>query len=327
MKKESVIIGSAAIKYHFSDFRNPKDIDILIRKEDFLKKTIKLDEEIESIKESNNGLSAIVKFADIPLNYEYLFADGQKSLEVILDALCDTSDYAPIEVLYSLKKGHIHFPVKFNKHIKDLEFLRGKIISNNSIILPDYFKSSIDLADKLPALTELHFKETEKRLGKLRTPKMNQTTEQFFGKSKKYVKSYYIHDNMHLAVAHLDDGPIYKLILKDGSEVETVENKWRNLNLLKKTYCVLEEVYVIALERKILPSLFGDLKEEWTPRQAFDWALMRVCTTLCDGFFREFAVRGYELIQTYYDKYYVEKFFNKISNYEKDEEIETGERK
>jgi len=327
--KKAVVIGSMAMKHHFPDFpRVAMDKDIIIRKADF-EEMINAPEidavyGIESVKiNEEHGLSAIVKFKSDPVPYEYLFADGQKSLELILDQLSFGNDYAPVNVLYSIKKAHIHFPVKFDKHIQDLMFLREKLREKKGISLHDDLSAAIDLLETYPALTDLHFKETEKRLGKLRTPKMNQTKEDFFGKSKNYVRSFYEHDNMHLAIAHAGL-PIYHDILKDGSEVETDWYKWDQLNLQRKVWCVLEEVYVIALERKVLPWMFdpGEPKtaKYYSAKQAFDWALMRVCTTLCDGFFREFAVRAYNLIQEQYDPEYVNKFFKNISKYEQIEE-------
>ena len=80
-----------------------------------------------------------------------------------------------------------------------------------------------------------------------------------------------------------------------------------------KCKCVLEEAYVIALERKILPMIFGAGKG-YTSDEAFDWALMRICTTLCSGWFREFATKNYFIIKKLYNKDYVEKF---LTAYEK----------
>lgn len=323
---KAIVIGSTAMKYHFPDFpRVSMDRDIIIRKSDFQEVVnysyeVKMD--IDKIKYAENGLSAIVKFSTDPVPYEYLFADGQKSLEIILDHLSDDSGYASPEVLYSIKKAHIHFPIKFDKHIQDLMFLRGKLRKKMGLDIQEDLSAESDLVDHFPALTELHLKETEKRLGKLRTPKMDQTKEEFFGKSKNYVRSYYEHDNMHLAISEMHtDKPIYLRILKDGSEVETDHEKWKKLTVQEKIWCVLEEVYVIALERKVLPWMFdpADPKEVkyYSPEEAFDWALMRVCTTLCDGFFREFAVRAYDVIKGSYDPNYVNRFFNNISKYER----------
>ncbi len=331
MSKDYIIIGSKAIKHHFPDFpRIPMDIDVICSKTIYLD-CLKDKHLIESVKENEN--SAIIKWNDMATPVEYLFSDGIESFEMLLRDSDFEGDYAPIEILYSLKKAHIHFPIKFQKHIEDLMFLREKLREKYKLDFETDLKLYHDILNKSLDLTELHFKETEKRLGKLKTPKMNQNTKMFFGKSEKYIKSYYIHDNIHLAIAH-DQDPIYLSILKEGAEVETDVHRWSPLTLQQKIWCVLEEVYVIALERKIIPQLF-DIKylpalinDEKSIRQygmmsdkeAFDWALMRVCTTLCDGFFREFAVRAYDEIQKQYDKNYVDKFFKNIGKYEKKED-------
>jgi len=71
--------------------------------------------------------------------------------------------------------------------------------------------------------------------------------------------------------------------------------------------CVLEESYVIALERKIIPMLNG-ISEPISSKDAFNWSLMRICTTLCSGWFREFATDNWSKIINFYDKNYVLKF-------------------
>lgn len=321
-KKNLVIIGSQAMKHHFPDFpRIPADCDVICTKETFSKvyRAARAFGTLKTI-QGDGGWSNIIRYTDISYPVEYLFSDGQKSLELILDQFSD-NEYAPIPVLYSIKKAHIHFSIKFDKHIQDFMFLRKKLREIKEISLEADLGSESDLLDSYPALTELHFKETEKRLGKLRTPKMNQSVEKFFGKSKKFVKSYYVHDNMHKAIAELHSGsPIYESILKEGKEVETDYELWKKLSIQEKIWCVLEEVYVIALERKIIPSLFQSDISLYTPKEAFDWALMRVCTTLCDGFFRDFAVRAYDQVQQQYNPNYVELFFKSIGKYEKPEE-------
>lgn len=45
-----------------------------------------------------------------------------------------------------------------------------------------------------------------------------------------------------------------------------------------------------------------------TSQEAFDWALMRICTTLCSGWFRQFATDNFYRIKEYYNPKYVEKF-------------------
>jgi hypothetical protein len=317
----TMVIGSTAMEKWYSDFpRHPKDTDVICPKAAFLAAKEFDSERIEYIKENEH--SAIIKWKDFGKPIEYLFSDNVRSFKIILTQMQNKSGYATPDVLYSLKKAHIHFPIKFQKHIKDLMFLRQKLREEKQISLEQDLMSESDLLEKWPALTTLHFLDTEHRVGKLKTPKMDQTTKEFFGKSKKYIKSYYEHDNMHWAIKHMQL-PVYHHILKSNSEVETDHESWKMLSLQNKIWCVLEEVYVIALERKILPGLFDKgykFNDQYNdPKQAFDWALMRVCTTLCNGFFREFAVRAYDEIQKQYNSDYVNLFFKNINKYEKEE--------
>lgn len=327
MSRQMVVIGSfALLEDDFQSFRkNIADMDIVMPKA-YFPQFIE-NEEIEWRTVSDEALhmadSIKLKFKSQKLPIEILFSDGVSSLELILEQICKNKLYAPIEVLYSLKKAHIHFPIKFRKHIMDLMYMRYKLREKLGITLDQDLNAESDLLDHFPALTEMHFRETEKRRGKLKTPKMAESKAQFFGKSKNYVKSYYVHDNMHLAMAH-DQDPIYLRILKEEAEVETDHELWKKLTIQQRIWCVLEEVYVIALERKILPQMFEEQVDKYyTPEEAFDWALMRVCTTLCDGFFRDFAVRAFDEINKQYNPDYVKTFFNNIYKYEPNQKEES----
>lgn len=313
-----VIIGSAALKEHFPDLRTPKDIDIVMTQSKFDCTIEEYSHEISSIQHSPTGLSHIVKFDCFDQAREYFIADKQEGLKKLLD-YSHKGHYANLGTLYSLKKSHIHRPIKFDKHIRDIHILRSLIRKQENISSYDDISSvGKDLCDINPELTEVLIRDTENRLGKLKTPKMNQSTEEFFGKSKKYVKSYYHHDDMHKAIAKLHKGKVmYEEILRDGSEVETDIDKWKTLSVTERLWCVLEEVYVIALERKILPIMFEKDAPYWEPEQAFNWALMRVCTTLCDGFFRDFAVKAYMHLKRRYNSNYVDIFLNQISQYDR----------
>jgi hypothetical protein len=69
---------------------------------------------------------------------------------------------------------------------------------------------------------------------------------------------------------------------------------------------------VIALERRIIPMLNG-CGEVVTSKKAFEWSLMRICTTLCSGWFRQFATDNYVKILEYYNPNYVQKFLKSES--------------
>jgi hypothetical protein len=64
---------------------------------------------------------------------------------------------------------------------------------------------------------------------------------------------------------------------------------WLKMTFEEQCNCVIEEAYAIALERIMIPMIFIGNRSS-TPEEAYRHALMRICTTLCSGWFREFAL-------------------------------------
>lgn len=293
-----LVVGSKALKYNYPDLDiYPKDTDVIGSREEakFLIENLNPS----SIKEGNGIISLynIMNRNQIfdTRNVEILLTDNSlaNSLYIDNEKAKDGLKYATPETLFSLKKSHIHFPLKFKKHIKDYCFLSDKLGNN----------------DKLKDITKIAFSETEDRLGKLKTPSLMKSTKKFFGQSTKYVKSYFIHDEMHDMVAHYEE-PIYHKMLESKDSVKCLKSLWDNFSYEDKCKCVLEEAYVIALERKILPAIFG-AQTFYTSTESIEWALMRICTTLCSGWFRQFATDNYIKIYDMYNRNYVEDFLTK----------------
>ena len=101
------------------------------------------------------------------------------------------------------------------------------------------------------------------------------------------VKKIYDHDYLHTLVA-FDSVPIYVKMLRDPSLAWCEKSVWDTFTDSEKTRCVAEETYVIAIERFMVPS-------NWkTPAKlAYMKALNKVCTTLCSGWFRDWAIDHY----------------------------------
>jgi len=287
-----LIVGSKALKHHFPNFpREVNDLDVI----GYANNAIMLEKILQPKEVKKTEYTILLKNITYKTevydtdNVEILLADQSESLQKYLEH--DKGKiFASKEVLYSLKKSHINFPIKFKKHIHDYCFLHEQLYGE----------------DILSQITKLNYKETEKRFGELKTPKLNKSVESFFDQSKEYVKSYFVHDDIHQVMSHYDK-PLYLKMQKDPTLAKCDKDLWRVFPYEHKIQCVLEEAYVIALERKILPMLFGGGKG-YTNDEAFDWALMRICTTLCSGWFREFATNNYFIIKMLYNKNYVEKF-------------------
>ena len=190
-----LIIGSKALKYHFPQIkREVKDIDIIGYNDDLNM----LCEMLSPTEVKKCKYSIILKniqnkthFFDCN-NVELILADESESLKMYLKYNRDHI-YASKEVLFSLKKSHIHYPIKFEKHIGDFN------------LLFNYFEG----IDILSHITIIHEKETEIRLGKLKTPSLNKSVDQFFGQSKDYVTSFFVHDDIHKVMSHYDT-PLYE---------------------------------------------------------------------------------------------------------------------
>ncbi len=293
-----LIVGSKALKYHFPNLnREVKDIDIIGTKGD-------IDYLIEILCPervvSTKWLTTLFKIKKKDSffntdNVEILNSTGSRSLSMYLKHRENSEPFlhglrwASKEVLLSLKKSHINFPIKFNKHIIDYNILLNELKE-----------------DKLRNITKLNFQETKERFGELKTPSLKNKTTEFFGQSEKFVKYFYVHDDLHKVMAHYNQ-PIYSDMQIDESNAWCEKSIWDGFEFDKKIKCVLEEAYVIALERKIIPMLNG-ISEPISSKSAFDWALMRICTTLCSGWFREFATDNWSKIVDQYDKDYVLKF-------------------
>lgn len=298
-----IVVGSRALHYYNNcDY---KDIDIIATniELDFLEKFLKPDKiKIGLGIKSLIGIkqNIIDGFNFDRSNIEILLADESPALIKYYN-LNSTGlmniDIANIETLYSLKKSHIYFPIKFQKHISPYLILHDKM--NGVDILSD--------------ITNMNKKETEERLGKLKTPKLNKSTKEFFGQSEKFVKSYFIHDDIHKAVAYNLNHPVYEKLQKDEDSVWCSKDLWEKLEYDEKLYCVLEEAMVISLERKILPCLYGGRKY-WESEKSLKWSLMRICTTLCSGYFREFALHNYNNLIDKHNPNYVEDFLKKVEN-------------
>lgn len=122
-------------------------------------------------------------------------------------------------------------------------------------------------------------------------PNLNRTKEDFFrGDSVDYI---YDHDSLHEAVARFDR-PMYTRYAIEGHEVLSSKLKFDMLSYSDRIQGVLEETYVLALERSLIPH------PDATPEQAFLTALEKVCTSITSGWFREFAWENYdEIVSTH----------------------------
>lgn len=256
-----ILIGSKASSFFYDC--TVKDIDVVLSEEE-LKNTFGLSfNGAEFLKVENVEFmsTSVLNNADIPLcNYlETVEILGQYCLVQI----------PSVEILWAIRRSHIHRPLNFPKHMFHLNKLRDLFV--------DPKDSTIEFLRKRTKLTKAAYKDM--------VPSLNKTNEDFFD---DYVKKVYNHDDIHEIVAFYDE-PIYKKLKIDQSKAKCEKDLWFLLHPIDKIYAVQEECMVIALERFLIP---GKIK---SPKVAFLKALEKVCTNLTSGFFRDFAIDNYRL--------------------------------
>jgi hypothetical protein len=137
-------------------------------------------------------------------------------------------------------------------------------------------------------------------------PKLNTSKKVFFNPDDG-IKYVYDHDSIHRAVAFTQGIPVYTLFQKDGEEVFSDKKKFFDLPFEYQLQSVAEEAAVLAVERAHVPH------GKMSPRDAWVYAVEKVCTTISSGWWREFAYENYYKVMEIYPMDYLEKFKTALS--------------
>jgi len=168
-----------------------------------------------------------------------------------------------------IKRSHLWRDLSFQKHIthyhKHLAKYRAGFKEVDELILENRTKLT------MAAYPQGH-------------PSLKKSVKDFFD---DYVEKKYNHDYLHELVAY-HDKPLYTQLQRDSSSAWCDKDLWDKLSTADKIKCVAEEAQVIAIERFLVPSNWN-----YAPRHAYLKALDKVCTTLCSGWFRDFAIDNY----------------------------------
>lgn len=175
-----------------------------------------------------------------------------------------------------VKRSHLHRDLGFDKHITHYHRYL-------SIYADEYTHDDWNFLSERIDQTKIRFPKGN--------PNLMQSKEDFFD---DYVDKKYDHDYLHTLVA-FDDSPVYTKMLRDPKLAWCEKEKWLNLIHRERINAVAEETLVIALERFMVPSNW-----KHAPKHAYMKALKKVCTTLCSGWFRDFAIDNYpEIVGVY----------------------------
>jgi hypothetical protein len=110
---------------------------------------------------------------------------------------------------------------------------------------------------------------------------------------------------------------MYTYLLLDENHVYCCPSAWKEFSQEDKVKCVLEETYVTAIERYLAPVYFKKpeaILTEGIQIDSFKKSLIKVCTTMCSGFFRDFAINNYFMILNSMDTLYFDKFLKEYKH-------------
>ncbi len=276
-----LIGGSVALKHWLKDESVfPKDTDYFCYRVDCPFDLTRFEESICNF-----------LYTDKTNKREVFIVDNCPPLQWVLKNNID-STYMDLSNLLVLKNAHKHFYLgkykKSFKHLIDYSRLLKCIFlsSKQKSISEEYSRWLIEWA---------YFNDS--RL--LHFPKLDKSKTEFFNPSVKY---FVEHDLIHEKVA-IEDKPAYTKCLT--GEVMFSNKLFNQLDYQSKVNMVLEESFVLALERCLIPMFKGETYlPAITPEEAFKYSLTRVSTNISSGAFRSFAADNFDIIfQQYLNKH------------------------
>lgn len=203
---------------------------------------------------------------------------------------------APVIFLAAMKKAHLILPSsspeKWKRHSSDYAILKkilreqqAKTTTTQAMTACGHFiYDAWHPTNYAKTFFDMHRAECLARQKK--PPKLAQDKKGFFGDEPYEI---FDHDSIHEALA-FPLRPAYEQ-MKDG-EVMCSKKKWDKMPEHERLRCVVEEAGILALERSILPALFlnrGYRGQRW----AYEHALMKICTTITSGFFRDYCIESW----------------------------------
>ncbi len=297
-----LLIGSEAAKFHYKDFREPHDIDVITNMQE-LNNWFKLNKDnVVSLMPNEQCTKYKAKLVS-GKQVEFELAEHRATgHELLFSSKIDSSfissfhgelncevKVAPPAVLLAIKRSHLEFQIHWTKNIQDYHWLKN-------CFSPIVFSN---IYEKLWNMSKARTKETQAWYKKPKID-LDMSNEDFFKKSQKSLGRIYNHDDIHKVVMFYDE-PMYMKIKEDQTKAKCSKKLFFKLSQEDRIKCVQEEAMVIALERVIIPALEKDPKAIMLGDYVYETAIMRICTTLTKGWFRDFTIENYPSLFSTYD--------------------------
>lgn len=282
-----ILVGSmAAAVWHPELWTSPADIDLLVLPDEMPNLPFPCIPYKGGLRGEHDGKIVDVSVAwEGSSNMSFIWRADLRRRDVVVHGLpvvVPSMDWLfALKVSHRYRKDYRHFA----KTMRDYHVMR-------------------DIGCKIPDMDWLRMRERE-TYTKAR-PKLNVSKTAFFADATNVYP--YDHDSIHVAVAHLGK-PAYEFYKGDTAEVMCSRKKWDECSEDVRLHGVLEEAYVLALERSQIPHA-GKI----SPRDSFMIAMEKVCTSITSGWFRDFAYDNYYTVLAMYSDDYVDKFEQGIKN-------------
>jgi hypothetical protein len=312
LKNMMLLIGSRALKFYLSDYmadKTPNDWDFISTEKDYLAYVEKHKDSIVYIQEKRYGYT-IYQHKIGPIEIEIV--EKRPSTQFLYNhpLIHFTYDWSQKDwsepyqlpyffILLLLKKSHrfLKNSPHFLKTMRDYNRMKESM-------------DEFDYDGTQDSLIQKWYKMREKETLDYSHPSLNQNKDDFF------TDSFYVydHDQIHAIIA-IGEEPAFKKFQAEGAEVKCLQSKFLNCSFDVQLASVYEETAVLALERHQIPN-------DYSPdaRKSFSMALMKVCTSITSGWFREFSYANYDTVIELYDqrtrdgKNYVDVFKEAVKN-------------
>lgn len=294
-----LLVGSKALKcyddkYICPNVRRHWDTDLIATYEEYqqFEKTISGEKKIIPTNKGKN-IAIISKEKGI-FDFEIAWTDStgamlidlvkEHGLGKIVDKTHNIYAVNP-DVVFTLKKSHrfLKDSPHFLKTMLDFKYLRD------------------EMNCKVPEVLSEFFIAREKSTYWYKHPKLNVSKDDFF--KDDGIPYKFDHDTIHLSVM-LNDKPAYEYFKEDLAEVNCSKEKFMACPEHIKLSAVLEEAYVLALERSQIPA-----PGVWTPKKSFEYALMKISSSITSGWFRNYCYENHFKAKELYNPEYVNKFW------------------
>lgn len=192
---------------------------------------------------------------DPSIKFDYHLAKDE-----MLEFLRKTPTFPTLNSLLTLKLSHLQWDVLWKKHAE-----QAVLLMSSYGCTPD-----ISLFHSFSRYWKKHHGDNKKRIT------LNKENAEFFDNGVAYK---FVHDDLHEAVKHKKH-PMYWYIKEDKNSAKTSDSLLDKLSPQDKILLCREEMYVVALERFIIPNNFT-----CDPVVACRRALHKLCTSMTKGLF------------------------------------------